>query len=60
MVVRSIINNMRGTRWDIIKQDDGTYTTRYSELYAGMWRLLFEDTGYTQDGIEEEFDIVLA
>ncbi len=51
---------MRGTRWDIIKQADGTYTARYSELYAGMWQLLFEETGYTQDGIEEEFDIVLA
>lgn len=50
---------MRGTRWDIIKQTDGTYTARYSELYAGMWRLLFEDTGYTKEAIELEFDIIV-
>ena len=59
MVVRSIINNMHGTRWDIIKQADGTYAARYSELYAGMWRSLFEDTGYTKEAIELEFDIIV-
>ena len=50
---------MHGTRWDIIKQADGTYAARYSELYAGMWRSLFEDTGYTKEAIELEFDIIV-
>ena len=60
MTTYQIINNEIGTRWDIIKQGDDTYTARYYEMCAGEWRYILEETGYTKESLEWDFDIKVA
>ena len=60
MLIREIENRMNGTKWSIYKNSENNYSAKYSELYAGQWKSIFEESGYTKDGIEFEFDIKIA
>lgn len=60
MLIREIENRMSGTKWGIYKNGENDYSIKYSELYAGQWKEISEESEYTKEAIETVFDIKIA
>ena len=61
MLIKTIENKAKGTKWEIYKMSENEYGCRYFERYAGKWVPLFPvESGYTKEAIEYEFDIKIA
>ncbi len=61
MVVKSIVDQECGKRWDIIKHEPDRYSVNYYEFYHVIgWRLVGTDRDLSKDCIELEFDCTVA
>lgn len=61
MLIKTIVDNENGRKWEIIKNGDNLYSVKYYELFQSKgWRLIGADEGYTKDCIEWEYDIEVA
>ena len=62
MTVAQIINEERGTRFDIVKLREDFYRVDYYEYYTVCgWRFLFSGNElWSRDAIEWEFEIQVA
>ncbi len=66
MLVKEIIDNEVGRKWEIYKVDNDSYYYKYYEFFQSIgWRFIDQDGGkeqkfyWTKDAIEWEFDIEL-
>ena len=58
MLVKTIVDNESGRKWEISKIDDDTYSVAYFEFSQPIgWRRLFAPELYSKDAVEWEFDI---
>lgn len=58
MLVKTIIDNNNGMKWEIYKALDNSYSYKYYEYFTSCgWRLTNYGDNYTKDAIEWEFDI---
>ena len=60
MTIKIITNTENGTKYEIIKNDNGTYGYKYYELCCGAWRFMWGEDNYSKDAIEFDFDIKVA
>lgn len=61
MLIKTIVDNESGRKWEIIKNGEDLYSVNYYEFFRGKgWRLTVTDEGYTKDAIEWEYDIEVA
>ena len=67
MLVKQIIDNETGRRWDIIKHEENRYSVKYYEFFSSTgWRLTKTDRNfsepdyYSKDLIEYMFEITVA
>lgn len=62
MVVKQMIDQNNGRRWDIIKHEEDRYSVNYYEYFQTLgWKLYkFPKEYYTKVGIELEFDCIVA
>lgn len=61
-VVKTIINEEIGTKYEIVKYEDGRYGYRYYEFFQSIgWKFMWhEDCRCSKEFIEEEFEIKVA
>ena len=58
MLIKTIIDNENGKKWEIFKNSDNDYSYKYYEYFNSIgWRFVASDNNYTKDAIEWEFDI---
>lgn len=62
MIVKTIVNEADGCKWEIIKHEENRYSIDYYEYFQQLGWKKFEESKryYTKDCIEWEFDIVVA
>jgi hypothetical protein len=67
MLIRTIIDNKDGRKWEIYKKSDNEYFYKYYEYFKQCgWRLTGKQTGdyingyLTKDCIEWQFNIVVV
>lgn len=62
MIVKTIINEEEGRKWEIIKHEEDRYSYNYYEYFkATGWRLYdMPRKYYSKDVIEFEFNLKLA
>jgi len=61
MLIKTIIDNESGKKWEIFKNSDNDYFYKYYEYFNSIeWRLITSENNYTRDAIEWEFDIQIA
>ena len=61
MLIKTIIDNESGKKWEIFKNSDNDYFYKYYEYFNSIeWRLITSENNYTRDAIEWEFDIKVA
>lgn len=62
MIVKKIIDNENGKRWDIIKHEENRYSVNYYEYFqATGWRQYKMPKEYlTKECVEFEFDCTVA
>lgn len=54
-IVKEIINNKVGTKWQIVEQEKYGYTIKYYECYSGFWKCLNKTTNNSKEVIEDMF-----
>lgn len=62
MVVKTIVDNEKGRKWEIIKHGEDRYSYNYYEFLKTIgWKKMSNETEYcSKDIIEFEFDIKVA
>lgn len=61
MLIKTIEDNKNGRKWEIWKEEDGSYSYKYFESFNSIgWRETAQDCGYTKEAIEFEFEIKIA
>lgn len=61
MLIKTIIDEKAGTKWEISKDGENSYSYKYYELFQSCgWRYIFGEKDYTKDCIEWEFEIKIA
>lgn len=61
MIVKTLLDNELGKRYDIFKQSNGLYGYRYYEFFKSIgWKLYGEENDFTKESIEYDFDIKIA
>lgn len=56
-IVKEIIDNKVGKKWQIIEQEKYGYTMKYYERFGDCWHYLFEEKNYSKEVIKYMFDI---
>jgi hypothetical protein len=61
MLIRTIIDESEGRKWEIYKEKDNKhYRYIYYEFYSQIgWRKITEEKNYTKNAIEWDLDIVI-
>ena len=61
MLIKNIIDNENGKKWEIYKESENNYSYKYYEYFKSIgWRLITSESNYSKDVIEWEFDIQIA
>lgn len=61
MLIKTIIDNKNGKKWEIFKDSDNKYSYKYYEFYQTIgWRIIFKEANYSKDAIEWEFNIQIV
>lgn len=62
MVVKTIVDEENGRKWEIIKHAENRYSVKYYEFFRSIgWRFISADRYYyTKDCIEWKFDCIVA
>jgi hypothetical protein len=57
MLIKTIIDNENGKKWEIYKNSDNDYFYKYYEFFQVTgWRIIFTESNYSKDAIEWELD----
>lgn len=60
MLIKTILDNEDGRKWEIFKKSENDYFYKYYEFFAQIgWRLINESNSYSKDAIEWEFDFII-
>lgn len=61
MLIKIIIDNENGKKWEIFKNSDNDYFYKYYEFFQVTgWRIIFTESSYSKDAIEWELDTEVA
>lgn len=54
-IVKEIIDEKSGKKWEIIEQEKYGYTIKYYERFGYCWKFLMQDNNYSKEVIEDMF-----
>lgn len=61
MLVKTIVDNESGRKWEIVKHEADRYSVKYYEFFQSIgWRLTTTDRDYSKACIEYMFDCPVA